>query len=91
MMPKITEDEWDSKFVWSPDASGECNLLENTGLIRRLLLRIGEQFVWSQQDGEDNGYEIVPGITYSAIGFYLCDVARSAEDEDIVAIIPSTD
>jgi hypothetical protein len=87
----MTEDEWDSKFHWSEDAAGECNLLENTGLMRRLLGRIGEQFVWSQQDGADNGYEIVPGITSSAIGFYLCDVARrTPEDEDIVVLIPPT-
>jgi hypothetical protein len=90
-MPKITEDEWDDKFGWSPDVAGDCNLLENTGLIRRLLARIGEQFVWSQQDGEGGGYEIVPGMSRGAIGYYLCDRPRSPEDADTVVIIPPTD
>jgi hypothetical protein len=89
-MRKITEDEWDSKFVWSPDVGGDCNLLEATGLMRRLLGRIGERFVWSQLDGEDGGYEIVPGLSVDGVGFYLCDVARTAEDEDLVAVLPST-
>ena len=69
----IDEDEWADRFGWSVNRGNVSNLLEDSEDVRMLLGRIGEQYVWSQQDADDGGYQIVAGMTDQAIGFYLCD------------------
>jgi len=76
----IPDDEWKERFGWSADENGDWRLLEDTMAIS-LLSRIGEQFVWSQEDGDDGGYRIAPGMTGHAPGYYLCDRARRPGDE----------
>ena len=89
---RLTDDEWSDRFAWSTDEAVDCSLLENSSNNRMLLRRIGDEYVWSQQDGEDGGYEIVPGMNLGAIGYYLCDKPRTtAEDERVIGIIPPTD
>ena len=57
-----------------------------------LLRKIGIAYVWSQQGRDDGGYEIVPGMTSQAIGYYCCERPRTtAEDEDTIAILPPAD
>jgi hypothetical protein len=87
----ISEDQWAERFGWSSDELGNSQLLEDTPVNRMLLGRIGARFVWSQQDGDDGGYEIVAGMTTQAHGYYLCDHPRRDGDENIVGIIPATD
>lgn len=88
----ITDEEWADRFGWSVDDTNTANLLENTQTNRMLLARIGVQFVWSQQDRDDGGYEIVGGMTPNAIGFYLTDRPRSTpDDENVIGIIPPAD
>lgn len=64
----IPEYEWSERFGWSKNDDGDWRLLEDTVAIRSLLSRIGEQFVWSQEDGDDGGYRITPGMTGHALG-----------------------
>ena len=84
----IDEDEWADRFGWSVNRGNVSNLLEDSEDVRMLLGRIGEQYVWSQQDADNGGYQIVAGMTDQAIGFYLCDRPRGPGDENIVGVIP---
>jgi hypothetical protein len=88
-MTPLAEDAWEERFRTSTDENGDGNLLRNDADIRMLLRRIGTQFVWSLQGA--GGNEIVPGITSQAFGFFLCDVARTPEDEAIVAVLDEED
>jgi hypothetical protein len=87
----MPDDEWAEKFGWSEDEYGDQQVLGDSADIRMLLRRIGTEYVWSQQDRDDGGYEIVPGMTSQAHCYYLCDRARGPEDEDIVGTIPPSD
>jgi hypothetical protein len=89
---RLTEDEWADRFGWSVNEGNVSNLLEDSEDNVMMLTRIGVAYVWSQQDGEDGGYEIVPGMTSQAIGYYLCDRPRvTPADECVVGIVPPTD
>ncbi len=86
----LTEDEWAVRFGWSANAGKVSNLLSvDDEDICMLLQRVGERFVWSQQDRDNGGLEIVPGMTSSANGYYLTDRPRlTPDDENIVVFIP---
>jgi hypothetical protein len=86
---KLADDEWADRFGWSSNEGKVSNLLEDTEDNRMLLSRIGIAYVWSQQDGEAGGFEIVPGMNDDAIGYYLCDKPRTTpDDERVIGIIP---
>ena len=65
---RTSEDECDERFQCSVDENSESNLLSDSNEVRHLLRRIGVQFVWSQQDGDDGGCQIVPGMTARVMG-----------------------
>ena len=89
----LNEDEWAARFGWSANEGKVSNLLSvDDEDICMLLRRVGEQFVWSQQDRDNGGLEIVPGMTPCANGYYLTDRPRlTPDDERVVAIMPPID
>jgi hypothetical protein len=86
---RLPENKWAGRFGWSENDEHTAELLEDTANNRLLLRRIGLGYVWSQIDAADGGYEIVPGMTPAATGYYLCDHPRI--NERVIGIIPPTD
>jgi hypothetical protein len=87
-LPRITEDEWESRYVWLSNDDGDCELLEDTPNIRALLAQHDHHYVWTLIDGDD-GHLIVPGFR-SGIGWYLCE--RPWRDDAMVAVaLPDAD
>jgi len=93
-MQVLSEDEWDSRFGWLRTQDDEYRLLSSSDsapAYLRLLAIADPTYVWSQFDGADGGYEIRPGYSRIATGWYVCSSPWSDADLDIVVKLPGPD
>jgi hypothetical protein len=83
----MTEDEWESRYGWlDTDMDGSATVLSDDNLpsaFRKLLAVADSHYVWSEIDGEDSGYEIVPGFQRTATGWYVTSNPWETGDERV--------
>ncbi len=84
----MTEEEWEEKFGWLPDAHGDHSVMtrDDGPVIAKLLDIADPHYIWTQQDNDERGYQIVPGRRIIGHAFYVCAVPWTEADVGTVVL-----